>query len=137
MWVLSFKTVCFNSHWKVKIDQGLSTQIAKFVLPTLIHWIMTYLAPVVQKMDIPHPADKLLTRVENLLLMTFMFSSACLKITMHSAGVKFGFLVRFAGKGETFSAILFLLSMQKLKSHKCKWQFITMATALMIYSPDS
>jgi len=63
-------------------------------------------------MDVSYPEDKSLTSVENLLLMTFMFSSAYLKITMHSAGVKFGFLVHFAGEGETFSAILFLLYIQ-------------------------
>jgi len=64
---------------------------------------------------------------ENLLLMTFMFSSAFSKITAHPAGVKFGFLARFAGEGATFSAIL--ISLQKL---------ITMATAwVAIYPSDS
>ena len=51
---------------------------------------------------------------ENLLLMTFMFSSAFSKITAHSAGVKFGFLARFAGEGAIFSAILFLISTESL-----------------------
>lgn len=56
---------------------------------------------------------------ENVLLMTFKFSSAFSKITAHSAGVKFGFLARFAGEGSTRN-------------------LVTMATAwIAIYPSDS
>ena len=43
--------------------------------------------------------------VEILLLTVLIFSSASSKITVHSAGVKFGFLARFAGEEAKFCAM--------------------------------
>ena len=70
---------------------------------------------------------------ENLLLIVLRFSSASLKITAHSAGIKLGFLGRLTGEGSIFSAMLLSRNLSSRKT-----RFITMATVwIAIYPSDS
>ena len=81
------------------------------------------IAPQTNRIDfvgyfLPYSISFLFESVKkNLYLIMLTFSSASTKITAHSAGVKFGFLARFAGEEQCFLPCCFATSTRERTDH--------------------